>query len=254
MNGFSAALRKELLEQWRTHRFIVVAAVLVAFGLFSPLLAYLTPEIVTLVPGAEQLGALIPEPGVADAVDQYIKNLSQFGVILALLLGMGIIAKEKERGTAALMLVKPLSRGAFVGAKAAALALTFVCALALSALGGYYYTWVLFGPLSVLGWVVLNALLFAYLATYLAVALLASALGRSQVMAGGLAFGLFVLLGIVGALPGLGDYTPSRLLRWGREIALSGGSEGAWWALAVSLVLITCGVVGAWAAFSRQEP
>ena len=34
-----------------------------------------------------------------DAVTQYIKNIGQFGVILALLLTMGAVAQEKDKGT-----------------------------------------------------------------------------------------------------------------------------------------------------------
>ena len=39
--NFLSVLRKEILEQWRTYRFLIVAAVMVLFGLISPLLAKL---------------------------------------------------------------------------------------------------------------------------------------------------------------------------------------------------------------------
>ena len=88
---FVTALRKELLEQWRTRRVLVVAAVLLIFGLLSPLLARYTPELISLLPEAESLGELIPTPTVSDAVGQYLENMSQFGVILALL-AVGLMA------------------------------------------------------------------------------------------------------------------------------------------------------------------
>jgi hypothetical protein len=50
---FVAALRKELLEQWRIRRLLVVAVVLLIFGLLSPLLARSTPELIGLLPEAE---------------------------------------------------------------------------------------------------------------------------------------------------------------------------------------------------------
>ncbi|MBI5828976.1 MAG: ABC transporter permease subunit, partial [Chloroflexi bacterium] len=125
MKSFFVLLRKEWLEQWRTYRLLVVGVVLVVFGLLSPLIAKYTPELIKLVPEGEAIAALIPTPTALEAVAQYLKNMSQFGGILALLLTMGAVAQEKDKGTAAMMLVKTLSRLAFLAAKFAALALMF---------------------------------------------------------------------------------------------------------------------------------
>ena len=65
---FLASLRKELLELWRTSRFIALATVFIFFGLTSPLLAKYIPEILKAVPGGEQFGALVPAPTIADAI------------------------------------------------------------------------------------------------------------------------------------------------------------------------------------------
>ena len=94
------------MQQWRTKRLLVVVAVFVLFGLMSPLIAKFTPELLRTIEGAEQFADLIPEPTSTDAITQYIKNLTQFGFILAVLLGMGAIAGEKEKGTAAMFHVK----------------------------------------------------------------------------------------------------------------------------------------------------
>ena len=95
------SLRKELIEQWRTYRLLVLCLVLLVFGLSSPLLAKYTPELLKLIPGAEQFAGLVPKPTLLDAVAQYVKNIGQFGVLLALLMSMGSMVAEKERGTAA---------------------------------------------------------------------------------------------------------------------------------------------------------
>ncbi len=71
---FLAALRKEILEQWRTYRIMIVAIVLTAFGMMSPLLAKFTPEILGMLPGAEQFAGLIPKPTITDAISQYSKT------------------------------------------------------------------------------------------------------------------------------------------------------------------------------------
>ncbi|HEY4694043.1 MAG TPA: ABC transporter permease subunit, partial [Bellilinea sp.] len=178
------ALAKEWLEQRRTHRLLIVCLVFVLFGLMSPLLAKFTPEIIKAVPGGEQIALIIPPPTVVDAVTQYIKNMTQFGLILAVLMGMGMVSQEKDKGTAAMMLAKPLDRTAFILAKPVALGISFLAGMILAAVAGYYYTLLLFEALPVGGWLALNGLLLVYFGVYAALTLLASTLNRSILVSG----------------------------------------------------------------------
>ena len=247
------ALWKETLEQWRTYRLLAVVVVLGVFGLLSPLIAKLTPELVRLVPGGEQLSLLVPPPTMADAVAQYVKNIGQFGVILALLLTMGAVAQEKDKGTAAMVLVKPLARSAFLVGKFAALGITFASGLAVAGLGCYYYALLIFGRLSVPGWVALNGLLLVHTLVYVALTLLCSTFSRSQAMAGGAAVGLLVVSLALGAFPPLGRWLPGSLLAWGTRLALAQAGDAAWGALWVSMGIVASSLVGAWLIFRRQE-
>jgi ABC-2 type transport system permease protein len=237
--NFFVVLRKELMEQWRTKRLLIVAAVLTAFGLVSPLLAKFMPELFKSIPDMPfDLSALIPPPTVADAVGQYVKNMSQFGILLAVLLSMGAVAQEKERGTAAMMLARPVSRETFLLAKFAALGLTFAASLALAALGCWYYALLLFQALDALPFLALNGLMLVVFLDYVAITLLCSTLARTQAAAAGLAFGGLVLLGGVGALPRIGDYLPGKLFSWGTALLIGSAAEPAWPALGISLGLI----------------
>jgi ABC-2 type transport system permease protein len=249
---FWVALRKELMEQWRSYRLLIVAVVLAAFGLLSPLTAKYTPELIKLLPNGEAIAALIPAPTAADAVAQYLKNISQFSVILALLMTMGTVAHEKERGTAGMILVKPLPRWAFLAAKFAALGLTFSASLAVAGAGCYYYTLILFEPLRLGPWVVLNLLVLVFVLVYVALTLMSSVLTKSQAAAGGLAFALLIVLAIPGALPKVGEYLPGQLINWGASL-MTGSPASAWPALWVSLALIVGALSIAWLAFERQE-
>jgi ABC-2 type transport system permease protein len=252
MSGLVAALRKEALEQVRSYRFLVIAAVLVAFGLLSPLLAKVTPELFSLIPGGEQFVDLIPEPTVLDAFTQYIKNISQFALLLAILVTMGAVAQEKEKGTAAMILVKPLPRWGFLLAKFLIISLVFAVSLVLAGLGAYYYTGLLFEPTSLATWMALNSLLFVYTLVYVALTLLFSTLSRSQVLAGGLSIATLILLGLLGSLPTLGKYMPGKLVSWGSTLYLQ-PELTAWPALWVSLGLILASLLVAWLVFRRQE-
>lgn len=252
MKKFLVALRKECLELWRTYRLLVVGIVLVVFGLLSPLMAKYTPEIIKMIPEGETIALLIPAPTMTDAVAQYVKNIAQFGLILGLLLTMGVVAQEKDKGTAAMMLVKPLPRVSFLAAKFSALAMLFALAITLAALACYYYTFLLFGALDVPRWLALNALLLVYVLVYIAATLFFSVATRSAAAAGGLAFGLMLILEVLGALPGIGKYMPAQMLGWG--IGLLNGSAAAYWpALGICFAIIVIFLAGAWRIFERQE-
>lgn len=251
--NFWIVLRKELLEQWRTRRWLIVAAVLVGFGLASPLLAKLTPQLLKAVPDLPPgLAEMIPQPTLADAVAQYLKNLGQFGILLAVLMSMGAVAGEKERGTAAFMLSHPLPRSTFLLAKFVALAILFAVNLALAMLAGWYYTLLLFEALPWGDFLALNGLLLVVFLVYSAITLLGSTLARNQGMAAGLAFGALAILLVFGSLPGLRAYFPSRLLEWGEALSL-GRAMTAWPALWVSLALIVVALGVACLLFERQE-
>lgn len=252
MRIFFVALRKEVIEQWRSYRVLIASVILVIFGLLSPLAARYTPEMMKLLPSGEEIAKLIPAPTAMDAVAQYVKNLSQFGVILALLLTMGVVAQEKDKGTAAMMLAKPMPRGVFLWAKFVALGLTFAASIAVAGAAAWYYTLLLFEALNVGRWLALNGLMLLFVLVYVALTLFCSTVTKSQVTAGGLAFGLLLVLVIPGALPKVGEYLPGQLITWGATL-MAGKADAYWPALWVSLGLIVAALVGAWLIFERQE-
>jgi len=211
---FSAATRKEIRQAWHTRRMLVVWAVFLIFGLGSPLLAKFTPKMLGMIEGAEQFADLIPVPTAADGMAQYIKNLTQFGFLLAVLLGMGGVAGEKERGVAAMILSKPMSRAAFIASKLAAQIVMYLAAFGLSALGAYYYTWVLFGAPEAGNFILMNLLLFLWLLPFAGLSLLGSTLGNSTAAAGGIGLGLSVVLMLAGSLPQYGALFPGGLMGW----------------------------------------
>lgn len=247
------ALAKEWLEQRRTHRLLIVCLIFLLFGLMSPLLAKFTPEIIKMVPGGEQISLIIPPPTVADAVAQYIKNMTQFGMIMAVLMGMGMVSQEKDKGTAAMVLAKPLSRTAFILAKPAALAISFLLGTVLAAAAGYYYTLLLFEALPVGGWLGMNALLLVYFGVFAALTLLASTLNKSILISAVTAVGFVILLSLVEIIPAAKNVLTGGLLGWAGSLALGGGGEPAWGALAVCLGLIAAALIASVLIFRRQE-
>ena len=249
---FLAVLHKELVEQWRTRRLLVVAVVFLFFGFLSPLSAKLLPDLLQSLGDTSGVTIEIPPPTVQDALLQYVKNMSQFGALLAVLLAMGALVQEKERGTAAMVLSKPASRADFLLGKFVALTLVFGLCLVLAGLACYYYTVVLFGGMGEARFVEMTLLLGLFIEFYLAVTLLGSTVARSQVAAGGLGLGVVFVMAILGALPRLGDYMPTALLEWARAL-MAGIGEPAWGAVIVSLGGIFVCLGAALVVFERQE-
>ncbi len=245
------AFHKEWMELIRSYRLLVVAVVLVFFGLTSPFLTKFTPELLAAIP-TEGMTIEMPPPTVEMAIGQYVKNMAQFGIILGILLTMGTISQEKDKGTAAMMLVKPLSRGAFMGAKFLALATMFAISLVLAGIACYYYTMLLFEAMDILRWLVLNTMIFFYTLVPVALTLLCSTLTKSQAAAGGIALGLIVIPGSIGSILGFGKYLPGELITWGTRLML-GDATTSWIAFGITIGLIVIPLLTAWLIFNRQE-
>jgi len=263
-----AATLKELRQAWRTKRVLVVWAVFLAFGMLSPLIAYFIPEVFSSVEGMEMFADLIPTPTAFDAMTQYLKNLSQFGFILAVLLAMGAVVGEKERGVAAMILSKPMARWAFITSKFAAQFVIYLGGFLLAAIGAYYYTLFLFGSLEMGSFLLLNGLLLLWLLTFVGLSLLGSTLGRSTVAAGGIGLGLCVVQMLAGNIPRWGGLLPGGLMSWATLLAqkaagvspgadaaalLSGAAAGQGGAAASALAIILMSLVLAVGFFEQQE-
>jgi ABC-2 type transport system permease protein len=214
LSVFWTATLKEIRQLWRTRRLLVIGIVFLIFGMGSPLLAKLTPQMLGAIEGAEMFADLIPEPTAGDAMAQYTKNLSQFGFILAVLLAMGLVVGEKEHGTLPMILSKPMPRWVFITSKFTAQLVMYLAAFVLSGVGAYYYTIILFGSLGINPFTLLNFLMLLWLLTFVALSLLGSTLGKSTVAAGGLGFGLSVALMLAGSLPRYGTLLPGGLMSW----------------------------------------
>lgn len=254
---FLIAVKKELLQMWRTQRIIIVAAVFLVFGMMSPALAKFTPQILGSMEGAAMFADLIPEPTVADAMTQFIKNLTQFGFILVILMGMGAVAGEKEKGVAAIILSKPMPRWGFILSKFTAQALVYIVAMIAAGAGALGYTWMLFGAFDLGPFVLLTLLLLLWLLVFVAVTVLGSTVGGSMAAGAGIALGGAVLLLLAGYIPNVvGPLMPGGLVAWAGQLGAGTGAmptmaNGG--AVAAALVLIVLLLIGAVAVFEKQE-
>jgi ABC-2 type transport system permease protein len=187
---------------------------------------------------------------------QYVKNLTQFGFILALLLGMNAVAGEKEHKSIEQILSKPMPRWAFITSKFSAQSLVFAGAMAISMLGAYYYTVILFGSTPFDRFAQMNLLMFIWLLTFVAVTLVGSVIGSTTSTAAGIGLVGCVILLLSGSLPKVGQILPGGLATWIGQIGASitgAGVQGNWGAVAMALVIVLMGLLTSIAIFERQE-
>lgn len=235
MKGLAALLRKEVKEQLKTYRLVIVGGIFLLFGISTPLTIKYLPEILKIA--GEDLVIEMPPPTAAQSLAEYAGTIGQVGMVVAVLIAMGCIANELRHGTAVMTLSKPVSRSAFVGAKLIAMSLTFLVSLIAGSVFCFAYTvWLIEGA-SVWAFTGLNLLLGLFLVFCLAVTLLFSSLFRNSLAAGGVAIGILVGQALMGGVPVIGDYTPNKMLGWGNSL-LEGGGDTYWWAVAVTVVAI----------------
>lgn len=143
MRSFLIFTKKEMLEQIRTYKTLILLAVFFLFGLMSPVLAKLMPE---LLEGMDLQGMklVIPEPTVLDAYGQFFKNLTQMGLLVTLLVFGGVLSSELTKGTLINILAKGLPRYTVIFSKFTASILLWTFAYILATVVNYGYTQYLF--------------------------------------------------------------------------------------------------------------
>ncbi len=233
MQGLLPLLKKEIKEQFKTYRFLVVMSVFLLFGLTTPLTLKYLPEIIKMA--GEGVEMNFPPPTAIEALLSYAGDISQIGIFVIVLVVMGSIANELQRGTALIVLSKPISRTAFVTAKLLALSMTSLVSLAASSLVCFGYTVWLIGGADVSNFIGLNIMVALFMVFSISITLLFSSIFRSSLAAGVVALAVIIGQAILTAVPKVGDFMPGQLLGWGNSI-LTGG-DTYWWAMAVTVVL-----------------
>jgi ABC-2 type transport system permease protein len=254
MDGFAVMLRKELLEALRSQRLLVVSVVFLLLGIISPVGAKYLPELLQSI-GAGQQGVqiIVATPTVNDAIAQFLKNVAGTGVFVALLLPMGAVAREKEQGTASFVLTKPVSRQAFLAAKALALFFVLSAGVALATVAAYFYTALLFHPVSGGDFLGCALLILLSLLVFASFTFLGSALTQAPLAAVGIGATAWVVLSLLGILPNVGEYMPAGLVTAAGEVALGKSPDHLALTVLVNMVLILVALAASWLAFSRQE-
>ena len=214
MSGaFTTFLAKERRETFKTWRLWVLPGILVFLGLTSPTLTKLTAELLKAT-AKSQPGLIIrfPPQVARDAYLQFMGNLGQLVMIAIIVVGAATISAERKSGTAVLVLTKPISRTAFVVAKAVSQLALLTCATLLGSALCIATTVALFGTGSIGPFVDAVALWLVYAAMILLLMIMLSAAMRGQAPAIGAGIGLWIALLFLTGFPLLRDHSPAGLM------------------------------------------
>lgn len=125
MKSLIAFIKKELLEQIRTGKVMILGALFVLFGIMNPAIAKLTPWLLeTLTDSLAESGMIVTEVtvNVLDSWVQFFKNIPM-ALIAYVLIESSIFTKEYQSGTLLLSLTKGFERYKVVLSKTIVLSL-----------------------------------------------------------------------------------------------------------------------------------
>jgi len=247
--NFTVILAKEFREIVRTRKIIVLPAIYLFFGIFSPLLLHITPELLK----SQGLNISMPLPTPEMAAGEYFEAAILFGAVALILVTMGAVAEERNKGSLAILLSKPLRRSHFILAKFLSISVLVTVSLILGAVACLYYTQLLIGNLTINAFFPGVLLLSFFLSILTAITILFSVVLGSQMAAGGASIATLFVLGF---LPTLGRFfkttTPYSLVRLSGEF-LTRNTQGVLLALTTNTIILGLVITMGWILFSKQE-
>lgn len=251
--GFKGFFKKEINEILRTSKKFVLPSILLFFGFLSPLTAKYIKEIFNIAGGIE-IEIPIPDPVYTDSFVQFYKNIGQIGIVVMILAFMGTVVEEKVKGSAILILTKPVSRIQFILSKFLSSLILFTASYILAITAFIYYTCILFPDYrSDYAWLSLG-MPWIYGVFIISLTIFASTISKSHTMSAVYGFIGFAAISAVSILPRIGKYLPGALNNIGLEI-LTGvkPASDAVLPIVVAVVLSVLLILSSIAVFKRQE-
>jgi len=253
MTSYFAFCRKELMENLRTYRFWIMLAVFVIFGLMSPLVAKVLPD---LLSGVDMGGLVVqmPESTAFDSWTQFFKNNGQMGMLVLIIVFCGITANEFTKATLIPVVTKGMSRRTIILAKATVSVAIWTVSYVVSLGVTWAYTVYFWGntplPNAVLAFI--SLWLFGVLMIVLLI-LGGICLGNIY---GALLFsgGAVIVMALVSIAPQAAKYNPLSLA--GGEVSLLNDSQPASAfipALLICIGLVVVGLIASLLIFDRKQ-
>ena len=246
-------VKKEILEQRRTNKILILAILFLFVAISSPVLAKLTPLILKSVnvPG---LTIQLPDPTFMDSMDQYIKNISQLGIFVLVFLVAGAIAEEKTSKTLEMILTKPISRVNFILSKFSSYFITISSVFILTSLLFYFYTVTTLGSFSFINFCIVMLCSLLYILMIVYVTIFFSTVMKNTITSAIMGFVFIFISSLVFSLiEAFKPYSPSLIMSNYKDVIVNGFSNDLIKPIIVCLVIILISIVSSIFFFRKQE-
>ncbi|MCJ7725316.1 MAG: hypothetical protein MUP76_02860, partial [Acidimicrobiia bacterium] len=233
--------RLEWLRLTRTRRLIALAGVYVFFGFVGPLTARYLPEILDRF-GSGDFQVIVPDPVPADGIVQFSANVTQIGLLVAVVVAAGALTMDALPEMAIFLHTRVASPGVLVIPRLVVAAAAVTVCYLLGVGIAWYETAVLLGGIPVGG--LLVGVLFSILYLVFAVAVTAAVgSGSGSVLSTVLTTVVVLLvLPLAGIVDAVGRWLPSHLV--GAQVGLvTDGSGSDYLGAAVGTALVIAWLV-----------
>jgi len=221
MREFISFTKKEYMESIRTYRFFILIAVLLFFGILSPLTAAFLPELLGSIDLGDGVTLTLPDPSAIDSWTQFFSNIGQMGMLALIIIFSGLMGSELKDGTLINLLTKGMKRHIVIISKFIYSSFLWTIGYALCLAVCYAYT-VFYWPSDTIS----NAMfaftsLWAFGIFLIAIMIFGGTLFGSFTGSLLSCFGIIVVLALVNISPAAQKYNPISLA--GDTLTLLGG-------------------------------
>lgn len=247
VHSFKAYFKKELMEGFRTHKFLVLAIGILFFSIADPIFIKFMPAILeSQMKGIDFSGYLSSTQTAAMA--NYTKTLYEIGTLIIVFTLMGLISGERSKKT----LTIPVSMGCRTGGMLMGkLSVYGGCLAALTLTGltiAYFYSSMIFTPdpisyLSVIKAGVFYSIYYIYL---ISVIMLVNSLVEKPYIAGITTLLAAYGLPLLQNLKGWGRFIPNTIIKDASRFTAELSSEAVTALFSTVIIILVLNVLTAW--------
>jgi len=172
--------KKDYLDLFRTMKFLVIGIIFIIFTIGSPILAYITPELLNSLDA--NITIVMPEATMVDSYIQLAGNISQIGALTIIIALGGSIASERKKGLYNNLRNNGVKTSNFILSKVLVHIITVTIIFAISYAGFAITNYILFGEAFLDNSLIAAGAIYANLIFVICLANLFSAFVKSPMM------------------------------------------------------------------------